>query len=263
MSVLTEAALRILLKDEDLGALREYRVGSDVIVTPSARGYLTDHRIDLVIGDKRVIKNPPARERERGGEPDGRNKPAEAAGARKTNAAAQDGKKPEHMTALRAGELVRKDHKIIKLRGKIDSFEAKLLETQLAFRKSGLIGSEGDVSEVLAYTRAIMRSEVLLEELPPMALFGMGEEEIHDRSHHPMKHFGMPHFMPVTADDGEAVLALNVLRTMAREVEIAAFEAFENGDAPPEREDILMALNRLSSALYVMMFRAKAEAADK
>ena len=245
MSVLTEAALRVLLKDEDLDALKEYRVAADVIVTPSARSYLTDHKIDLLIGDKRVIKNPQSGER------------AQSSEAAQKQTAVETGVKPEYMTSLRAGELVYKDHKIIKLRGKIDSFEARTLETQLGFRRSGRDELEGYLAEVLEYTRAIMRAEVIGEPLPPMNLFGMGEEEIRSSSHHPMRHFGLRHFMPVTADDGEAVLSLNTLRTMAREAEIAACEAFKTESGAPDREDIIMGLNRLSSALYVLMFKAK------
>ena len=245
MSVLTEAALRILLKDEDLDALREYSVAADVIVTPSARSYLTDHRIDLIVGGKRVIKNPSGKECAQSGEPAPRQQEGESE------------IKPEYMTALRAGELVYKDHKIIKLRGKIDSFEAKLLETQFLFRRAGCVELERCLAEVLDYTRAVMRAEVLSEELPPMKLFGMDEGSIHDSSHNPMKNFGLRHFMPVTADDGEVVLALNTLRTMAREVEIAAYEAFKTESGAPDREDIIMGLNRLSSALYVLMFKAK------
>jgi len=248
VSLLTEAALRILLKDEDLDALKEYRVGADVIVTPSARSYLTDHRIDLVIGDKRVIKNPSGRECADSGEPVGQKRNPETA----------PGEKPEYMTSLRAGELVYKDHKVIKLRGKIDSFEAKLLETQFTFQRLGRSGLEKDLKEVLDYARTIMRCEVMGEAMPLMNLFGMDEEGIHDRSHYPKKYFGVPHFMPITIDDGEEILTLNVLRTMVREVEIAAFEAFRNETGVPEREDIITALNRLSSALYVMMLRTKA-----
>jgi ethanolamine utilization cobalamin adenosyltransferase len=85
----------------------------------------------------------------------------------------------------------------------------------------------------------------------------MDEEEIHDSSHHPRKYFGLPHFMPVSVGDGEAVLTLNALRAMVREVEILAYEAFKNESGPPDREDILKAVNRLSSALYVLMFKAK------
>jgi ethanolamine utilization cobalamin adenosyltransferase len=167
-------------------------------------------------------------------------------------------KKPEYMTSLRAGSLVFKDHRIIKLRGKIDSLEAKFLETQFAFRRIGLKRQEKDIEEALDYTRAIMRSEVSGKEPPPMRLFDMDENEIHDRSHHPDKYFGVPHFMPITVDDGEAILMLNVLRTMIRETEISAFEASRDESGAPARTDIVTALNRLSSALYVMMLRTKA-----
>ena len=251
MSVLTEAALRILLKDEDLDALREYRVGGDVIVTPSARGYLTDHKIDLVIGGKRVIKNPQGKECAHIGEPVGKRQSVETGG------------KPEYMTSLRAGELVYKDHKIIILRGKIDSFEAKALETQLALRRAEYYELERCLAEVIDYARAVMRAEVRGEELPPMKLFGMDDGDLRDRSHHPMKYFGLPHFMPVTVDEGEAVLALNTLRTMSREVEIAAYEAFKTESGVPDREDIVMGLNRLSSALYVLMLKAKIKGAQE
>ena len=245
MSVLTEAALRILLKDEDLTEFKEYRVAESVIVTPSARGYLTDHKIDLIIGDKRVIKNPSGKEHAQSGEPV------------KKQQAGETGEKPEYMTSLRAGELVYKDHKVIKLRGKIDSFEAKTLETQLLFRKAGYGELERCLAAVLDFTRAVMRAEVTGEELPPIKLFGMGENDLRDCSHRPMRYFGLQHFMPVTANEGEAVLALNTLRTMAREVEIAACEAFKTESGTPDREDIIMGLNRLSSALYVLMFKAK------
>ena len=245
MSVLTEAALRILLKDENLAALKEYRVAEGVIVTPSARGYLTDHKIDLIIGDKRVIKNPSGKDGTQSDEPV------------KKQQMILTGDKPEYMTSLRAGELVYKDHKTVKLRGKIDSFEAKTLETQLAFRKAGYGELESCLAEVLDYARAIMRAEVRGEELPPLQLFGMDEKDIRDSSHHPMKHLGIQHFMPVTVDDGEVVLALNTLRTIVREVEIAACEAFQTESGAPDREDIIMGLNRLSSALYVLMLKAR------
>ena len=57
MSVLTEAALRVLLKNADLDAMTEYRVEKDMIVTPSARAWLSDHKIHLITDDKALIKN--------------------------------------------------------------------------------------------------------------------------------------------------------------------------------------------------------------
>ena len=277
MSVLTEAALRIMLKDEDLDALEEYRVASDVIVTPSAKAYLIDHRIDLIVGEKRIIKTP-RREKAETAKPDGAKpegpkpnglKPdgAVTSGAKpdgpksegpKPDGLKPDGLKPEYMTALRGGELVFKDHKIIKLRGKVDAFEAFAMETQFRLAEKGHKKAAGELGDVVAYVRKLMRCEVLREDVPPMLLFGMDEAEIRERSHKPHKFYGFGHFMPITPEDGEVVLCLNVLRTLSREAELCAYEAFRDEQGVPERQDIVQAYNRLSSALYVMMLRAKA-----
>jgi ethanolamine utilization cobalamin adenosyltransferase len=273
MSVLTEAALRILLKDEDLDALKEYRVAAGVIVTPAAKAYLIDHRIGLVVGGRRIIKTPGAeragkKENARGGASDLKKRDYGtdgAGGGRPGRKGAYSGPggesyeaKPEFMTALRGTELVFKDHKIIRLRGKIDSFEAKALETALAARRGGAERLAAELGEVLDFARTVMRCEVLAEPVPPMRLFGLDEAEIRERSHFPQKYYNVPHFMPITVEDGEHVLMLNTLRTMAREVELCAYAAFRGDSGEPAREDIALALNRLSSAIYLMMLRAKA-----
>ena len=270
MGVLTEAALRILLKDEDLDALDEYRVAADVIVTPSAKAYLIDHRIDLIVGDKRIIKTPGRENRDKSDKntdkinknaairPGGTAEPP-AEGRYHSIYGGSFDIKPEYMTALRGSELVFKDHKIIRLRGKVDGFEAAAMETQFFLKSKGFGKAAGDLGKVIEYVRKLMRCEVMCEDVPPMELFGMDEAEIHERSHKPQKYYGFGHFMPITIDDGEIVLRLNILRTLSREVELCAYEAFRNSQGIPDREDIILAYNRLSSALYVMMLRTKAK----
>ena len=51
---------------------------------------------------------------------------------------------------------------------------------------------------------------------------------------------------------------LNMVRTQVRETELAAVEAFFDPTEGLQREDIIKALNRMSSAVYVMMCRLKA-----
>lgn len=266
MSVITEAALRVLLKDEDLDALKEYCVDSGVIVTPSARAYLTDHKIDLIIGDKRVIRNPA------GGEEKASPAAPNAAPAVEENGALPAfskpvcyeslyggcfDEKPEHMTALHGKILVYKNHKRIRLRGRLDSLQAAIISAQILFCRLGLEKGAADLETVLTFTKEMMRSEVLDEPLRPVQLLGMDEAQIREHSHHPKKYYDMPHFA-ASVDDGEAVAALNALRCLVREVEIAALEAFEQ-PGEPEHMDILRGLNRLSSVFYVMMFKAKAK----
>ena len=60
-----------------------------------------------------------------------------------------------------------------------------------------------------------------------------------------------------SAGDGAAVLALNRCRCAARAAELAAVEAFLDRDGKAARVDILRALNRMSSMLYVLMCMEK------
>lgn len=273
MSVITEAALRVILKDADLSTMKEYRVEAGVIVTPAAKAWLVDNKIDLIVGDKRIIRNPtisndPPR-------PSGDTPAAPAAAAdpdEKPSALPKFEKparyeslyggfyyeKPEHMTALYGNILAFKDHKVFRLRGLLDSLDGKIVETQLAFQRLGLKKGVAELAEVHSWVKEILRCEVLGEPLQPVELFGMDEAELRKRSHTPKKYYGIRHFS-ASLEDGEAVILLNRLRTEVREVELAAYEAFKKENGEPERPDLIRALNRLSSVFYVMMFKAKSK----
>ena len=58
--------------------------------------------------------------------------------------------------------------------------------------------------------------------------------------------------------DREGVLTLNRIRTVARQTELSAQHAFADREGIPIREDLLQALNRISSMLYILMLREKA-----
>ena len=53
-------------------------------------------------------------------------------------------------------------------------------------------------------------------------------------------------------------LQINRLRALARETELAAVRAFVDGEAD-RREDLVLALNRVSSFLYVLELRSAAQ----
>jgi len=273
LSVLTEASLRILLKDADLEAMEEYCVDSGVIVTPSARSWLMENKIDLVIGGKCVVRaGKPQAGKSQVGESQA-DKPKRivgtACGPEATaviknehccgmGAGCKANEKPEHMTALRGNTLVCKTHGIISFRGKLDSLMAKILEVQLAFKRLDMQKSFDDLGETLDLARSIMRAEVMGETLEPVCLFGMDEAELRSCSHTPKRCYDMPHFF-ASANDGEAIVLLNSLRAASREVELEACRAFKTDSGESARPDIIRALNRLSSAFYVLMFRVKAE----
>lgn len=160
--------------------------------------------------------------------------------------------KPEHFTHLNGDVLVPKNHRRIRFRGKLDTLEGELLFCQLQCPEIA-----GPVGEILGYVRDLLRREVLEEPVPEEKLLGLTEAELRRHSHFPQDYYGQPHFMPEAAD-GKAVIFLNACRCAAREAEIAAVDAFTDRDGLPIREDLLRGMNRLSSALYLLMIRQKA-----
>jgi len=63
--------------------------------------------------------------------------------------------------------------------------------------------------------------------------------------------------MPAPSD-GMVIARLNRARCAAREAELSAIEAFSDREGSLTRPDIALALNRMSSMLYILMIRQKA-----
>ena len=153
--------------------------------------------------------------------------------------------KPEHMTHLYGDVLVEKTHPRIAFRGMVDTLEAEILLCQLRIPHL-----QKALEEILTLARKMIRCEVLGEPLPATPLGGLDEKALREHSHRPQEFYGQPHFMP-SASDGQAILLLNRLRTLVRHTERSAAAAL------PERTDILQALNRMSSFIYILMIREK------
>ena len=154
--------------------------------------------------------------------------------------------KPEHMTHLNGDVLVPKTHPRIRFRGAMDTLEAELL----------LCGSS--TRPILELAKRLLRCDVLNEPVGEITLYGLSEDRQRQLSHFPQEYFGIAHFMPDYSDSGP-LLQLNRCRCAARAAELAAVEAFSDRDGNPTRPDILKALNRMSSMLYILMLEAKAE----
>ena len=159
--------------------------------------------------------------------------------------------KPEHMTHLDGTTLVPKTHPRILFRGKLDSLEARLLLCRLEVPEF-----DRELGEILDYTRRLLRWEVLGQPVEEGKLLGLTEQELRRRSHFPQDYYGQPHFMP-EASDGKRMIHLNLARTAAREAELAAAAAFTGPEGTVTRPDLIQAMNRLSSAIYLLMIRQK------
>ena len=160
--------------------------------------------------------------------------------------------KPEHMTHLHGDVLVPKSHPRIAFRGAMDTLEAELMLCQLATEPEIC----KDLGEILALARTLVRCEVLDEPVPEGKLCGLTEEEQRQRSHRPQEFYGQPHFIPEYTD-GAAILQVNRARCAARDAELKAVAAFADREGNPTRVDILRALNRMSSMIWILMIRMK------
>jgi ethanolamine utilization protein EutL len=154
--------------------------------------------------------------------------------------------KPEHLTHLVDDQsLVPKTHPRMDLRGRLDLLEGQLLDAQLAAHEGGNRALVGELEETLALVRKIVGAEVTSRPLEAWTLGGMEPARVRWASHHTQELYGVP-FMYPSVRHGPAVAKLYLARAQAREAERALLAAL------PERGDLLVALNRMSSWLYVL-----------
>ena len=163
--------------------------------------------------------------------------------------------KPEHMTHLRPTVLVPKDHPRIAFRGMVDALEAEIL---LCAAAAGPGWLQTELEEVLGFVRNLIRCDVLEEPVGEMTLCGLTTDQLRQHSHLPQRYYGQPHFMP-SPRDSTVMLHLNRLRTLVRQTELAAYSAFKTIDGDVTRPDMILAFNRLSSLVWIMMIRLKKE----
>ncbi len=225
-----EAAVKANLRNRE--GKRVFYLGSGDTLTPSARDYLHRNRVEIIPASQAK----PQRYRLLGG--------------------GFVEQKPEYMTHLHGDVLVSKTHPRIRFRGAMDSLQAQLLWCCRYVQGD----TAGALEQLLSRAAKIIACEVMGEPLPDEPLWGLDEKQLRERSHRPQDFYGQPHFMPQRADS-EAVLALNRCRCACREAELAAAQAFVT-EQGAQRQDLLQALNRMSSLLYILMIREKANRKD-
>ena len=162
--------------------------------------------------------------------------------------------KPVHMTVLYGDVLVPKDHPQILFRGKVESLQAQIILNQAMIAERG--GSQkliDDLNHILTILRNILRSHVLNQPLVVETILGFTPAQLQDRAKDPLKYYQVEQASVPDYTRGLEYAQLNQLYTQAREVETTAITALHEGNRYT-RSDILEVLNRLSSALRIMMF---------
>ncbi len=231
MALYTEQAARACLRVRD--GKRVFYLGPGDHLTPSAREWLRREQVEILQGEQprqRTYTTP--------------------GGGVLTE-------KPEHMTHLRENVLVPKDHPRIAFRGWIDAVEAELLLAQQAAHREGFGRLVEELEALLGFLRRLIRADVLGEPVAPWNLLGLSPAELREQSHYPQRYYNQSHFQP-SWEDPAALLAVNRLRTVVRQAELAAYRAFRDPDGGVTREDILQALNRASSLCWILEIRLKA-----
>lgn len=157
-------------------------------------------------------------------------------------------KKPDTLTHLNAHTLVSKADPRLAFRAKLDTCIATAVWLQIEVSSQAQLWL-ADIRSVLGN---VMRADALNEILTDFMIGGFDEEAIHKFSHHPLKYLEHDHIVPSSSDGRDSCL-LNLLRTQVREAEVVAATIFINRDLVVSRPDLMQALNRLSSAIYVLM----------
>ncbi|KXS49437.1 ethanolamine utilization cobalamin adenosyltransferase [Halanaerobium congolense] len=264
MDLITESKLRELAKNSGLENLE---IKENTIITPSARQYLRDKKIELP-GEKQKKAESSQAKTKAQSETEANDSDQISKGRAKVDKKSADFKyqsyysgayfkeKPEAMTQIFANKLVYKDHPLIEYRGKLDSFQSQILEVMLVVETEEIPGLYQDLEESLEIMRNILAAEVRDQEFNLETIIGLTAAEIRARSHNPQKYFSVKHILP-SPDLGKILIKLNSLRSSVREVEIAAIKAFRD-EKGIKRPDIIKALNRMSSVFYVMMCKYQA-----
>jgi ethanolamine utilization cobalamin adenosyltransferase len=163
------------------------------------------------------------------------------------------------LTHLDAATRVAKTHPRIEARGKLDSLMAEIVLTQTLFDPEAKLPEllKECLADLKEWVFQTLAAEISGSILPAQSMAGLGSEVLRTVSRNPRRYLGTDHLTPDAAL-GVNMAFLNRLRAQVRETELAAARAALC------REDIQESLNRLSSAVYVLMlFTRLAENGDK
>lgn len=157
-------------------------------------------------------------------------------------------KKPDTLTHLNAEKMVAKSDPRLGFRATLDSTIALAVWLQIELPEH----CQPWLADIRSRLGNIMRADALGEPLADQTIVGLDENALHRLSHHPLRYLDHDHLVPEASHGRDAAL-LNLLRTKIRETETVAAQVFITRSFDVLRPDILQALNRLSSAVYVMM----------
>ena len=148
----------------------------------------------------------------------------------------------EFYTALNFNERVLKSDLRIKFRGELDYLNAVIILMQSENPDNEKF--KNSLEEVRRVITRLQKSLTANKNYGELNIFGLDEDAIHELTHNHERGYIL-----FTAEMGKTAAEVNLLRTLIRQVEITACEAFINTDF-----DYAHVLNRLSSAVYNLIY---------
>ncbi len=153
----------------------------------------------------------------------------------------------QELTYLEQGVQVPKNHPAVTMRGKLDTMLSQIVLVQTQFdpkdRRPAFL--KQCLQDLHAWVMLTLQGEVTGQSVCPAGMGGMDVPTLYTISREPKKYLGIDHLV-AQGDMGGNVALLNWLRASVREVEVVAVSCSRN-------MDVLCSLNRLSSAIYVLM----------
>jgi len=174
--------------------------------------------------------------------------PAESCAPKNAESCAKAAPVGQGLTHLDAASMVAKTHPRIEARGRLDSLMAAAVLVQTQFDPKGKLPAmlKDCLAEVKEWIFQSLAAEISGSILPPQGMGGMDADVLRTVSRNPRQYLHTDHLTPDAAL-GANIALLNWLRAQVREAELAAAKAALC------RTDIQESLNRLSSAVYVLM----------
>lgn len=236
----------------------EIRLPADCKLTPAARGLITDHHLIVKFHDEQgrlFVESIEDKPTNNDSTYQPKLKQVHGLTSQQGHVAAECqlchqavAKKPDTLTHLNAHTLVSKSDPRLAFRAKLDSCIAMAVWLQV----EATVEPQRWLADIRSVLGNIMRADVLNETLTDFVIAGLDEKAIHKLSHQPLKYIGHDHIVPAV-EHGRNACLLNLLRTEIRETETSAASIFINRDLVVSRPDLMQGLNRLSSAVYVLM----------
>ena len=261
MKVITEAIIRAELKATKPDV---YYIPEGKLLSPAAREYLNQMQVDIDFERNRGAREAAAPKQAAVAA----SKPAPAGNASAPAEAPAEGlkakyvdyetgagyvEKPEFMTQLVGNKLVDKNHPRIKYRGRLDLVQSDLIYAQCVVDKESKSESlNKDLDDVLDCLQKLMVAEILDQAYTKDTIIGLTHDELREHSHNPMKFYNIKAMQLPNHSMGIEYSLLNRIRAEVREAELVAVDAFQE-NRKVSRIDIIEELNRLSSAMHIMM----------